>query len=76
MNYANYTVYFRPEILFYSEEHLPIHIHVQSADGRAKINVRTLEVMDNKGVKPKDLKKSTTRPGMSILMNNSKEHGS
>lgn len=43
---------------FYSEEHLPIHIHVQSADGRAKINVLTCEVMDNKGVKPKDLKKS------------------
>ena len=43
---------------FYSEEHLPIHIHVQSADGRAKINVLTCEIMENKGVKPRDLKKS------------------
>lgn len=43
---------------FYSEEHLPIHIHVQNADGRAKINVLTGEVMDNKGIKPKDLRQS------------------
>lgn len=27
---------------FYSEEHLPIHVHVRSGDGRAKINVTTL----------------------------------
>ena len=43
---------------FYSEEHLPIHIHVQNADGRAKINVLTYEIMDNKGIKPKDLRQS------------------
>ncbi|MBQ2150154.1 MAG: DUF4160 domain-containing protein [Bacteroidales bacterium] len=43
---------------FYSEEHLPIHIHVQSGDGRAKIDVITGEILDNKGVKPKDLKRA------------------
>lgn len=43
---------------FYSEEHLPIHVHVQNGDGKAKINVETLEVMENKGIKPADLKKS------------------
>ena len=43
---------------FYSEEHLPIHVHVQNGDGKAKINVDTLEVMENKGVKPADLKKA------------------
>ena len=43
---------------FYSEEHLPIHIHVQNADGRAKINVLTYEIMDNKGIKTKDLRQS------------------
>lgn len=43
---------------FYSEEHLPIHVHVQSGDGKAKINVETLEVLENKGVKPADLKKA------------------
>ena len=43
---------------FYSEDHLPIHVHVQNGDGKAKINVDTLEVMENKGVKPADLKKA------------------
>ena len=41
---------------FYSEEHLPIHIHVRNGDGRAKILVETLEVVDNSGIKPHDLK--------------------
>ena len=35
---------------FYSEEHLPIHVHVQNGDGKAKINVETLEVIENKGI--------------------------
>ncbi|MBQ6283570.1 MAG: DUF4160 domain-containing protein [Bacteroidales bacterium] len=43
---------------FYSEEHLPIHIHVQNGDGRAKIIVADLEVVENKGIKPKDLRKA------------------
>lgn len=43
---------------FYSEEHLPIHVHVQNGDGKAKINVETLEVIENKGIKPTDLKKA------------------
>ena len=43
---------------FYSEEHLPIPIHVKNGDGRAKINVETAEVVENSGIKPKDLKKA------------------
>ncbi|MBR4842278.1 MAG: DUF4160 domain-containing protein [Bacteroidaceae bacterium] len=43
---------------FYSEEHLPIHVHVQNGDGKAKIDVETLEVVENKGIKPADLKKA------------------
>ena len=43
---------------FYSDEHLPIHIHVKSGDGKAKINVNTLEIMENSGIKPSDLKKA------------------
>lgn len=43
---------------FYSEEHSPIHVHVKNGDGRAKINVETAEVIDNSGIKPKDLKKA------------------
>ena len=43
---------------FYSEEHLPIHVHVQNADGKAKIDVETLFVIENRGIKPPDLKKA------------------
>ena len=43
---------------FYSHEHLPIHVHVENGDGRAKINVKTLEIVENQGIKPKDLKKA------------------
>lgn len=42
---------------FYSEEHLPIHIHVQNADGKAKFNVTPeIALVYNKGLKRKDLK--------------------
>ncbi len=44
---------------FYSEEHLPIHIHVQNGDGKAKIDVETCVVLENRGIKPKDLKRAT-----------------
>ena len=43
---------------FYSDEHPPIHVHVKNGDGKAKINVETAEVMENTGLKPKDLKKA------------------
>ena len=43
---------------FYSEEHLPIHVHVKNGDGKAKINVVTREIMENQGLKPADLKKA------------------
>lgn len=44
---------------FYSEEHLPIHIHVQNGDGKAKIDVATCAVLENRGIKPNDLKRAT-----------------
>lgn len=41
---------------FYSEEHLPIHIHVKNANGQAKFNVEPeIELVYNKGLKQKDL---------------------
>lgn len=46
---------------FYSEEHLPIHVHVRNSDGRAKIQVDPEVVLvENKGIKPNDLKKALT----------------
>ena len=44
---------------FYSEEHLPIHVHVRNSDGRTKIQgAREVVVRENKGIKPNDLKKA------------------
>lgn len=43
---------------FYSEEHLPMHVHVINGDGKAKINIETAEIMENKGIKSADLKKA------------------
>ncbi|MGM9764431.1 MAG: DUF4160 domain-containing protein [Candidatus Cryptobacteroides sp.] len=43
---------------FYSLEHLPIHVHIENGDGRAKINVETLELVENQGIKLKDIKKA------------------
>lgn len=50
---------FGMRFFFYSEEHLPIHIHVENADGRAKFNVENdIELVSNKGLKEKDLKRA------------------
>ena len=43
---------------FYSDEHLPMHVHVKNSDGKAKIEIETAEVVENKGIKPADLKKA------------------
>ncbi len=43
---------------FYSNEHLPIHIHVKNADGEARFDIESMTWVDNKGLKNKDLKLS------------------
>lgn len=46
---------------FYSDEHMPIHVHVENADGRAKFSLEpNIELVKNEGMKPKDLKKAMT----------------
>ena len=50
-------IFFGIRFYFYSDEHLPIHIHIQNADGKAKFNVYPeIELVYNKGMKIKDLK--------------------
>lgn len=44
---------------FYSDEHLPIHIHVENADGKAKFLVYPeISVAYNKGLKNQALKRA------------------
>lgn len=40
---------------FYSNEHLPIHVHVINSDGEAKYNMNTMKWIKNQGIKSKDL---------------------
>lgn len=57
------THYTMPEIFrmfgmkffFYNLEHLPIHIHVRNTDGTAKFEVNPFRLIENRGIKPKDL---------------------
>lgn len=44
---------FYPYICF-----VPIHVHVQNSDGKAKIDVLTGVILENNGLKPRDLKKA------------------
>lgn len=43
---------------FYSDEHLPIHVHVRNADGEIKLNIvhENITVIRNYGMKLKDVK--------------------
>ena len=44
---------------FYVDEHKPIHVHLESSDGRAKIALEPeVDLVENKGVKPRDIKRA------------------
>jgi hypothetical protein len=48
---------FGMRFFFFANEHLPIHIHVQNADGRAKFQVSPkVKLLLNKGLKSSDIK--------------------
>ncbi len=40
---------------FFSNEHLPIHVHVKNADGTARFEVNPLKLIENNGMKSKDI---------------------
>lgn len=44
---------------FYSDEHLPIHVHIEYGGNDAKIEIATRKVVQNRGLKPRELKKAT-----------------
>ncbi len=41
---------------FFSNEHLPIHVHIENADGDAKFEINPIKLVSNNGMKNKDLK--------------------
>ena len=41
---------------FYSNDHTPIHVHVVKGTSRAKYNLFPVELINNQGFKPSELK--------------------
>jgi hypothetical protein len=48
--------YFGLKISFYSNEHEPIHVHVSNGDGEARFRVDPLSLIENRGLKSRDLR--------------------
>jgi len=43
---------------FYSNEHKPIHIHVEKGDSAAKFDLEPVSLVKNEGMRSKELKKA------------------
>lgn len=41
---------------FFSNEHLPIHVHIENGDGDAKFQIKPVKILSNNGMKNKDIK--------------------
>jgi hypothetical protein len=48
--------FFGIRFFFFSNEHLPIHVHIENADGDAKFEISPIRLINNNGMKNKDLK--------------------
>ncbi|MEY8591557.1 DUF4160 domain-containing protein [Butyricimonas hominis] len=48
-------ILFGLRFFFYSNDHEPIHVHVRNADGEARFCVSPVLLIENKGLKNKDL---------------------
>lgn len=47
--------YFGLRFFFFSNEHLPPHVHVRSADGKAKFNLLDGSMMEESTLKPNEV---------------------
>ena len=47
--------FFGIRFFFFSNEHLPIHVHIKNADGDAKFSIKPIQLIENNGIKNKDL---------------------
>lgn len=50
LRHGKYTV------VIYTRDHPPAHVHVQSAENEARITLEPVEVMNNWGFKPAEIK--------------------
>lgn len=52
-------VIFGLRFYFFANEHLPIHVHLENADGMAKIVLEPeIELVENNGIGPRDIKRA------------------
>lgn len=61
---------------FYSREHEPMHVHIETGDGRAKFELLPqVQLVENKGVKNKDIKlaESIIEENKELIINEWKE---
>lgn len=47
--------FFGIRFFYFSNEHLPIHVHIKNADGTAKFSVEPVQLLENNGIKKKDI---------------------
>jgi hypothetical protein len=48
--------FFGIRFFFFSNEHLPIHVHIENSDGDAKFEINPIKLVSNNGMKNKDIK--------------------
>ena len=46
---------FGMHFFFFSNEHLPIHVHVKNAGGSSKFEINPVKLIENNGMKNKDI---------------------
>lgn len=47
--------FFGIRFFYFSNDHLPVHVHIKTNEGTAKFEVEPLTLIENKGVKMKDI---------------------
>ena len=61
---------------YFSNDHLPIHVHIKNSDGTAKFSLNPIELLENKGIKMKDiyLAQSVTEENQELIIKHWKDH--
>ena len=47
--------FFGIRFFYFSNDHLPVHVHIKTGNGTAKFEIEPLTLIENKGVKMKDI---------------------
>ncbi|MCU0468853.1 MAG: DUF4160 domain-containing protein [Arcicella sp.] len=48
--------FFGIRFFYFSNDHLPIHVHVKNADGTAKFEIKPVRLVESDGMKKKELR--------------------